>query len=256
MEQKKRCTAICLSAGSGKRMGTSIAKQYLDLNGKPIICYALETFEKSSLIDEVILVVGEDSLDFARKEIVEKFGYRKVKQIIIGGTERYLSVRNALQAMRCHEQTKDENCGPNQDGYVFIHDGARPFVSEKILQNVYEGVVKYDAVCVGVPVKDTIRIVDEEGFSKETPDRAHLYAVQTPQAFTIPIIQKAYEKLDALMEMPDTGYPAITDDAMVVEKLLGRKVKMIPGAYENIKITTPEDMEVAKVFLNRIESGI
>lgn len=242
MEQKKRCTAICLSAGSGKRMGTSIAKQYLDLDGKPIICYALETFEKSPLIDEVIFVVGEDSLDFARKEIVEKYGYRKVKQIIKGGTERYLSVRNAICTI--------------QDGYVFIHDGARPFVTEKILQNVYEGVKKYDAVCVGVPVKDTIRIVDEEGFSKETPDRAHLYSVQTPQAFAIALIKEAYEKLDELMEMPDAQYPAITDDAMVVETMLGRKVKMIPGAYENIKITTPEDMEVAKVFLNRIKSVI
>ena len=242
MEQKKRCTAICLSAGSGKRMGTSIAKQYLDLNGKPIICYALETFEKSPLIDDVIFVVGEDSLDFARKEIVEKYGYRKVKQIIKGGAERYLSVRNAIRTI--------------QDGYVFIHDGARPFVTEKILQNVYEGVIKYDAVCVGVPVKDTIRIVDEEGFSKETPDRAHLYSVQTPQAFAIALIKEAYEKLDELMEMPDAQYPTITDDAMVVETMLGRKVKMIPGAYENIKITTPEDMEVAKVFLNRIKSEI
>ncbi len=242
MEQKKRCTAICLSAGSGKRMGTSIAKQYLNLNGKPIICYALETFEKSPLIDDVIFVVGEDSLDFARKEIVGKYGYRKVKQIIKGGAERYLSVRNAIRTI--------------QDGYVFIHDGARPFVTEKILQNVYEGVIKYDAVCVGVPVKDTIRIVDEEGFSKETPDRAHLYSVQTPQAFAIALIKEAYEKLDELMEMPDAQYPAITDDAMVVETMLGRKVKMIPGAYENIKITTPEDMEVAKVFLNRIKSEI
>ena len=242
MEQKKRCTAICLSAGSGKRMGTSIAKQYLDLDGKPIICYALESFENSPIIDEVIFVVGEDSLDFARKEIVEKYGYRKVKQIIVGGTERYLSVRNAIRTI--------------QTGYVFIHDGARPFVTEKILQNVYEGVVKYDAVCVGVPVKDTIRIVDESGFSKETPDRAHLYSVQTPQAFAFPLIKEAYEKLDELMEMPDAHYPAITDDAMVVETMLGRKVKMIPGAYENIKITTPEDMEVAKVFLNRIKSEI
>ena len=100
MEQKKRCTAICLSAGSGKRMGTSIAKQYLDLDGKPIICYTLESFENSPIIDEVIFVVGEDSLDFARKEIVEKYGYRKVKQIIVGVTERYLSVRNAIRTIQ------------------------------------------------------------------------------------------------------------------------------------------------------------
>lgn len=236
-ETKKKYTAVCLSAGSGKRMGGKVAKQYLELEKKPIICYALDTFEKSPLIDEIVFVVAKDSVAFAKKEIVEKYGYQKIKHIVVGGSERFLSVQNALQVV--------------EEGYVLIHDGARPFVTEKMLEEICLGLKKDDAVCVGVPVKDTIKVIDEEGYFNATPDRARLYAVQTPQAFLVSLIKEAYAKLEELRNKNEADCPNITDDAMVVETMLKRKVKMIPGSYENIKITTPEDLEVAKVFLNR-----
>lgn len=232
--ERKRCTAIVLSAGQGKRMGTSIQKQYIELKGKPIVYYALEAFQNSALIDEIIMVVGKGQEEYCRKEIVEKYHLDKVREITEGGAERYDSVYSGLQRVR-------------HDGYVLIHDGARPFVTEAVIQRIYDTVCNYPACVVGMPVKDTIKIVDKEKYTKETPNRSFVWQIQTPQAFDILLIRDAYEKF---MQSEQKN---ITDDAMVVESVLGMKSKLVEGSYENIKITTPEDLEIAEVFLKRRE---
>ena len=230
--QKAKCTAIVLAAGQGKRMGTSVQKQYLEIAGKPVLYYSLQTFEKSHLIDEVILVVGEGQKEYCEQEIIVKFGFRKIKKIVQGGKERYHSVWNGLNEV-------------NGEGYVFIHDGARPFVSEEILKRAYEEVVVHQACVVGMPVKDTIKIVDAEEFTESTPNRDRLWLIQTPQVFENSLVKRAYAKL---MEQEDIQ---VTDDAMVVEQMLHHRVKLVKGSYENIKITTPEDLEIASVFVEK-----
>ena len=235
--EKKKCYAIVLSAGTSSRMGSSVPKQYLPLLDRPVIYYSLKAFEDSPYIDEILLVVGADDLSYVKEEIVDKYGFTKVTAVLAGGKERYFSVANALKNLE------------GRDGYVMIHDGARPMLTEEIIGRLYEGVCTYEAVCAAVPVKDTIKIVDEEGFAVRTPDRKTVYAVQTPQVFSLPLITGAYGEL---LQNPDTyRNVTVTDDAMVVECVYGKKVKMLQGSYENIKITTPEDMEVAKVYLSK-----
>lgn len=235
--EKKKCYAIVLSAGTGSRMGSSVPKQYLPLLDRPVIYYSLKAFEDSPYIDEILLVAGADDLSYVKEEIVDKYGFTKVTAILAGGKERYFSVANALKNLE------------GKDGYVMIHDGARPMLTEEIIGRLYEDVCTYEAVCAAVPVKDTIKIVDEEGFAVRTPDRKTVYAVQTPQVFSLPLITGAYGEL---LQNPGTyRNVTVTDDAMVVECVYGKRVKMLQGSYENIKITTPEDMEVAKVYLSK-----
>lgn len=226
-----KTTAIVLAAGSGKRMNSKVHKQYLLLKGKPVLYYSLKAFEDSS-IDDIILVVGAGEIDFCQKEIVDHYGFRKVRAIVEGGKERYHSVYEGLKVA---------------DGtdYVLIHDGARPFVSQTIIERTVEAVCEYKACVVGMPVKDTIKIVDEDTFAKETPNRSAVWMVQTPQAFSYPLIYDAYTRMFA---EEDT---AITDDAMVVERMTDYKVKLIEGSYQNIKITTPEDLDVAEKFFEK-----
>lgn len=235
---KKRCTAIVLAAGQGSRMGTKVQKQYLELEGKPVLYYSLAAFEKSEIIDDVILVVGEGQIDYCRTEIVEKYDFKKVDTITTGGKERYESVYRALLVMDEEDMTI-----PNRDGYVFIHDGARPFVEEEILRRAYAAVEMHGACVVGMPSKDTIKIADDNGFAKDTPKRQYMWMIQTPQVFEVSLIKKAYFKL--IRE----SYTQVTDDAMVAEQMLGTSVKLVEGSYENIKITTPEDLPVAEIFI-------
>ena len=230
--QKAKCTAIVLAAGQGKRMGTKVQKQYLEIDGKPVLYYSLKAFEDSNLIDEIILVVGENQKEYCEKEIVSTYEITKVKKIVQGGAERYHSVWNGLQEI--------------EDGYVLIHDGARPFVNEEMVQRVYDEVLLYKACVVGMPVKDTIKIADVEGYVDATPERSLLWQVQTPQVFQTSLIKEAYKK----MMQSDTI--KATDDAMVVEQMLGGKVKLVLGSYEKIKITTPEDLEIAEIFVKKI----
>lgn len=240
MGRENKCTAVVLSAGSGKRMNSNVAKQYLDLMDKPVIWYALNAFETSELIDEVILVVGKDSISYCKEEIVDKYGFKKITSIIEGGTERYLSVWAALQTI--------QSSNPKEH-YVFIHDGARPFVNEKIIEDTYRAAVEYKACVAAMPVKDTIKISDEEGFAMQTPKRKNVWMVQTPQVFECELIYQAYSKvMNNLEELKVQGIE-ITDDAMVVETIGNHPIKLVPASYENIKITTPEDMVVAKSFL-------
>ena len=226
---KDKCTAIVLAGGQGHRMGTKVHKQYLEVLGKPVLAYSLETFERSDISDDIILVSGAGQEEFCRQNIIEKYGFRKVRRIVEGGAERYESVWNGL-------------CRLEQAGYVFIHDGARPFVTEDIIRRAFDDVQQYKACVVGMPVKDTIKIVDEAGMSINTPDRKTLWMIQTPQVFETKLIYDAYSEM---MRLKLTN---ITDDAMVVEKVFGKQIKMTVGSYENIKLTTPEDLQIAEVF--------
>lgn len=230
--KKETYGAVVLAAGKGKRMHSAVQKQFLMLGGKPVIFYSLEQFEQCPFIDEIVLVTGEEEIDYCRKEIVEKFDFQKVKKIVAGGAERFLSVYNGLKACTCD--------------FVYIHDGARPFVDQAILERTREDVKRYGACVAGMPVKDTIKISDGDGYADATPPRSRVWMVQTPQVFAYSCIKDAYDKLIA------DGRMDVTDDAMVLECMAGQKTKLTLGSYENIKITTPEDLEIAEVFAARL----
>ena len=236
--EKKHGIAIVLAAGQGKRMGTSVQKQYIELFQRPLIFYTLQTFEDSRVIDDIILVVGPGQEDYVYQEIVRKYYFTKVKAIVPGGNERYDSVWNGLKVLKNGALGEEA-----KKGYVFIHDGARMFVDEEILRRGYATVEKYRACVAGMPSKDTVKLTDEQGFAKETPDRKYVWSVQTPQVFEAELITEAYRKL---MEQEEIH---VTDDAMVVEQMTDIPVRLFEGSYRNIKITTPEDLEIARVFL-------
>jgi 2-C-methyl-D-erythritol 4-phosphate cytidylyltransferase len=222
--------AVVLAAGSGSRMKSKIAKQYLLLNGKPLVYYALKQFAESP-VDRIVLVVSPGDEDYCRREILDRYGFSGVT-VAAGGRERYLSVLAGLQAL-------------TDVDYVLIHDGARPCIDRELIGRTMEAVEQYDACIVGVPVKDTIKIADEGQFVRETPDRSLLWQVQTPQAFSYDLIRRAYEQVVA------GGAQSVTDDAQVLELAFGKKSKLIFGSYRNIKVTTPEDLDVAELFLNK-----
>lgn len=227
---EKNTAAVILAAGSGKRMNSDVKKQYLTINGKPLIYYALLAFEQSC-IERIVLVVSPGEEEYCRKEIVEKYDFHKVERIVPGGAERYHSVYCGLKQLEdCH--------------YVLIHDGARPFVTTAIIERALEAAREYKACVVGMPAKDTVKISTEDNYADYTPVRSFVWTVQTPQAFEYSLIKEAYEKILERNEV------AVTDDAMVLEETMGIQVKLIQGSYYNIKITTPEDLKIAEVFLD------
>ncbi len=231
---RERTAAIVLAAGSGRRMGGSIKKQYMLLDGLPVIYYSLKAFQ-NSFVDEIVLVCSPGDEGFCEKEIVEKYGFDKVSGIVAGGKERYHSVARGM-----------ERIAPCD--YVFIHDGARPMLTETILDRTLACVRECGACVAGMPVKDTIKIADEKGNIVSTPNRNLVWQVQTPQVFAYSLIKEAYRDL-ILKEMAllQSGV-VVTDDAMVVETLTGHPVKLVKGSYENIKITTREDLLIAENF--------
>ncbi|MGN0157042.1 MAG: 2-C-methyl-D-erythritol 4-phosphate cytidylyltransferase [Lachnospiraceae bacterium] len=235
MKDGKKTVAVVLAAGSGKRMGSTTKKQYMLIGDKPVLYYSLKTFQESFL-DEIILVVSAEDIAYCQTQIVEKYGFDKVKHIIEGGKERYHSVARGLECIK--------DCD-----FVFIHDGARPMVTSEILLRLYNCVKETGACVAGMPVKDTIKIVDEENTIISTPERRKLWMVQTPQVFSFSLIRDAYRQLmEKEQELLEKGI-IVTDDAMVVETLTGHPVKLTEGSYENIKITTPEDIRIAESFL-------
>lgn len=246
MKNGKRCTAIVLSAGSGSRMQSDVAKQYMMLGDKPVIWYSLNVMERSEVIDDCILVAGADDLEFVRDEIVRRYGFSKVDTVIAGGSERYLSVMNALRIVE-----EGSMRTPNRDGYLFIHDGARPFLTEEMLLRLADNVEECHACVAAVPTKDTIKIADDRDFALQTPDRRMVWCVQTPQVFDTQLALEAYERFGGrLQRMREQGI-IVTDDAGVIELFTDYRVKMVEGSYQNIKITTPEDMLVAEAFMRR-----
>jgi len=220
-------TAIILAAGHGQRIGMPVAKQFLLLAGKPMIYYSLKAFE-SSKADEIVLVTAKEQLEYC-KQLVADFKFSKVGKVIEGGKERYDSVYNAL-------------CSIDNADYVLIHDGARPFITVEKINAVIDAVFEHKACIICTPVKETIKIADDEGYVAKTPSRNSLWAAQTPQAFDYGLIKKAYDRFYA-----DAGSVSnITDDSMVYEIFIKSKVKILEGDYTNIKVTTPEDLVLAK----------
>ena len=222
MEQG-RCTAIVLAAGQGKRMHSKIQKQFLEIGGKPVLYYSLHCFQESPLIQDIILVMGEEMISYCEQEIVKKYGFSKVRKVTAGGKERYDSVYAGLL---CCQDTD----------YVYIHDGARPFITEEMVLRGYEAVKRTNACVMGMPSKDTVKLADSSGYIKETPDRKIVWNIQTPQIFSYDLI-----RIKVI-----TG---VTDDAMVVLHETGTKILLVEGSYQNIKITTPEDLAIAEAFL-------
>ena len=266
--QNIHCTAIILAAGSGRRMKSDKPKQFMLLEDKPIIWYSLQAVEQSEIIDDCVLVTGSGDISYVQDEIIRKYQFKKVKVLVAGGNERYESVHNGLQAIdilqlgipeelawleeeECKRIAQEyEAAGKSYERYVFIHDGARPFLTEKILADTFAAVQSYGACVAGMPVKDTIKIADENGFAVQTPNRNMVWAVQTPQVFETNLITKAYEMLMEQLEDLKARGVAVTDDAFVAETMLGIPVKLVEASYENIKITTPEDIKTARGFLN------
>lgn len=233
MEKKKyRCGAVILAAGAGKRMNTDVKKQFLMLRDKPLIYHSLKVFEES-FVEEIVLVVSKEDMVYCKEEIVDKYRFSKVKYLAEGGKERYHSVAAGLECL-------------SECDYVFIHDGARPMVTAEILNRAYECVKECDACVVGMPVKDTIKIADRKGYIAQTPDRNLVWMIQTPQVFSGNLIKEAYKTLIREEDMLIGKGINITDDAMVVETLMKHPVKLVEGDYQNIKITTPEDLLIAE----------
>ncbi len=226
-----RHCAIVLAAGKGSRMQSDVPKQYMELCGKPLLSYSLYAFEES-FVDEVILVTAKEDISYCQKEIVDACGLKKVTKIIAGGKERYSSVYQGLLAAEGAD-------------YVYIHDGARPFLSQQILESARDCVEKYQACAAGMPVKDTIKIVNEDTFVAQTPARQFVWQVQTPQVFSYAIVRKAYDRLQKEESLQ------VTDDAMVVEQMLGMPVKLFEASYDNLKITTPEDLLIAEKLMEK-----
>ena len=230
-----KVTAIILAAGKGNRMHSEVPKQFLELGGKPVLYYSLNAFEKSTA-DDIILVTGKDDIAYCEEQIIEKYHFNKVKAVVEGGAERYWSVKNGLIAARGSE-------------YVLIHDAARPCIGEDIIERSIIEVMRNGSCTVGMPVKDTIKVVDGNNYGVDTPSRDTLWQIQTPQCFRYEEIIAAYEKME---QAKDTD---ITDDTMIMERYLGVRTKVILGDYRNIKITTPEDLNIAEIFLRKMEES-
>ena len=230
-----RTIAIILAGGTGKRMGTSINKQFLLLDNKPIIVHTLQVFDECRQIDGIYLVVNQKDLPVMQEEILETYKFNKIMKLVIGGRLRQDSVKNGLEAI--------ENPCDN----VIIHDGARPFISPSFIEKGIFLMEMYDAIIPALPVKDTIKVVSKEGFVLKTLERDSLWHVQTPQTFKYDIIMKAYREG---MTKKLYGY----DDATFLENV-GKKVKVIEGSPYNIKITTPEDLTIARGMLSQLKGA-
>ena len=215
-------SAIILAGGKGKRMGAPVSKQFIEIKGKPIIYYTIKKFSENKKIDNIVVVLSKDEVGYFKENILEKYNL-KVDNIVIGGTERQDSVYNGLKSL---EDTNTD--------IVLIHDGARPFISDRIIDDGLKFAQVYGACAPGVMPKDTIKIKNESNFSVSTPDRGSLVAIQTPQVFKFNEILECHEKIKI-------NNIVVTDDTMVAEKF-GYSVYLYDGEYTNIKVTTPEDL--------------
>ena len=215
-------SAIILAGGKGKRMGAPVSKQFIEIKGKPIIYYTIKKFSENKKIDNIVVVLSKDEVGYFKENILEKYNL-KVDNIVIGGTERQDSVYNGLKSL---EDTNTD--------IVLIHDGARPFISDRIIDDGIKFAQVYGACAPGVMPKDTIKIKNERNFSVSTPERGSLVAIQTPQVFKFNEILECHEKIKI-------NNIVVTDDTMVAEKF-GYSVYLYDGEYTNIKVTTPEDL--------------
>ncbi len=232
MYNDKNVTVIIVAAGKGRRMAADKPKQYLMVDGKVILDKTIEQFEKNSIIDNIIIVVNNEDMEMVKKKL--SYNRPRISKIVAGGEQRINSVYNGLTSL-------EENM---QNGIVLIHDGVRPFISQKLINSCIEATYAHGACVPVIDLVDTIKQVNKDGFVKKTVDRSKYKAVQTPQAFDFEIIKKCYEM--ALEEKLK-----VTDDSSLVEHY-GYKVKTIQGLQKNIKITTQFDIKVAELIARMV----
>jgi 2-C-methyl-D-erythritol 4-phosphate cytidylyltransferase len=216
---------VVVAAGRGTRMGTAESKQFLMLQDKPVFIYTLEAFAAVPEVNEIVLVTGADDVQRCR-EWIDRHQIAKVTDVIVGGSERQHSVHRGLECLHTE--------------WVMVHDGVRPFVGRDEIQRCLEIAREFGASVLAVPVKDTIKQVNEEGVITATPDRRSLWSIQTPQTFRLSDLLRAHEAAE------HEGFLG-TDDSMLVERL-GIPVRVVEGKYTNIKITTPEDLDIAELW--------
>lgn len=221
-------SAIIVSAGNSSRMG-GVNKQFLNICGIPVIAHSIKAFQDCTFIDEIVIVTRDIDIDEVN-EVVKDYSFSKVVAVVVGGETRQLSVLNGIKAVS------------NDAEYIAIHDGARPLVTQKVIVDTLNCAIEFNAATTGVKVIDTIKIVDENENIIDTPNRAFLRAVQTPQIFN----KELY--LNAVNNVPNSK--DFTDDCKLIEAF-GHKVKIVDGDYENIKITTPSDIEIATYYLSK-----
>lgn len=226
-----KVVALVAAAGQGKRMGAQCNKQFLAIGDRPVLAWTISVFQACPMIDEIIVMASPGEEEYCRQEIIAKYNFNKVKQVITGGLERQDSIYNGLQAL--------------SDGtdIVVVHDGARPLVTMDLINKSITEAQNHGAAIVAVKAKDTIKLGDDQGLVNKTLNRSFLWQVQTPQTFKYSLIVAAYQNAISTRL-------AGTDDASLVEAL-GKPVKLVDGSYENLKITTPEDLEIAKVILRK-----
>lgn len=230
---KSKVSAIIVAAGKGLRMNMDGSKQFIEIAGKPVLARTVQAFENCEAVDEIVIVVNREDILYCKHNIVDEYGFDKVSVIAAGGATRQESVYNGLRELK------------DTDGIVLIHDGARPFIGhDRILDNIVMA-EEYGACCEAVPVKDTVKQADSSGMVEVTLKRESLWAAQTPQSFKYDIILRAHEK--AIAE----GFTG-TDDATLVERL-GYPMRLIKGSYNNIKITTQEDLLLAEAIANKLD---
>ncbi len=226
------CSAIVLGAGNGTRMQSSVRKQFIEIAGKPIIVHTLEAFEGCDAVDEVILVISGEDIVFAQ-DLVKTFGLYKVTKIVAGGKRRQDSVLCGLKEIS------------PQAELVAVHDGARPMIQPSDITKVIQEADASGAASLGVKVKDTIKATDDMGKVISTLDRSCLYHIQTPQVFRKNILMEGHENaVNKNLEF--------TDDSSMVEAI-GISVQIVEGRYDNIKVTTPEDLIYMNALLEMSE---
>ncbi len=225
MKSQPKVGAVIVAAGSAERLGR-IDKISALLGEKPILAWVASTFQNSSIVNQIVIVLSEPNLEQGIK-LVKENGWSKVSDICPGGWRRQDSVAAGLDRLQgCH--------------WVVIHDGTRPFVTDDLISRGLEAAKETGAAAAAVPVTDTIKIASDDMFVRETPARKHMWAAQTPQVFRHDIITSAHHQIEN----------EVTDDASLVEQL-GYRVKLYMGAYDNIKITTPSDLALAEVLLKK-----
>ena len=258
MYNGRKVYAIVLAAGSGRRMHSKTKKQFMEILGRPLFSWSASCFDRHEAVDGIILTTGEEDIPHM-EELTRSDGacaLHKLSAIVVGGKERYHSVFEGLKKVAELEKTdttsSDRSMSQEEapDPLIMIHDCARPMLTEAIIDDALHYAEKYHAAVIGMPVKDTIKILDADHFVKETPERSAVWLMQTPQSFDFSLIYKAYA---AMIDQEARGHlmVPITDDAMVVESFAGQRVKIISGSYENIKVTTPEDVKIAEYYLSK-----
>jgi len=223
--------AIIAAAGIGKRMGRQTPKPYLPLAGKPILAHTLEVFEKTGGVDEVTLVVHPQELDYCQDQVLSRFTFKKVLRLVPGGKERQDSVYHALKVLQKEDDLE----------IVLVHDGVRPFITPDQIHRVIDEARRHGGAVLGLPAQDTLKRVDPEGHIRQTLERKDIWQIQTPQAFQAPLLWRAF------VEAYSRNHYG-TDEASLVEELQ-HPVVVVPGSPLNLKITTPDDLQMAEALL-------